>query len=279
MPAPQAMTMQNLAKAQFMSFAIKLPVDWKQPQGKAGEQYGKAFKSNEHVGTLTPPTLFVPASMNKYHTDTVDENSHKFDKYIDGICSAICSAWSKWQSTATMAGMAVIGPAVTGGVVAGIPWTPIIGAEGPQATPSELKYTMAIASVLGAAWQAYTATISIPGLPFFPQFAVFPSPAAVMVPSISPFNVASLIQVTAPISKMALKGQMITALADPGAPHHAELFDSIADAFEKCFMQWQLSTMVTNLMGSGAVPTMAAVPPVPGPVAGGTAFMKPGGFT
>jgi hypothetical protein len=278
MPAPQATMMQTLAKTQFTSFAIKLPVDWKQPQGKAGDQYAKAFKASEHVGTLTPPTLFMPASMNKYHTDTVDEISHKFATFIDGICSAICSAWSQWQATAVLSGVLIAGPVATGGQVAGIPWQPIILAMGPKATPNELKYTQVVASVLGQAWLAYTATIKVPGLPFYPMFAAFPSPAAPPTPNV-PFPVAALTQVTVPISKMLLKQQMIAMLADPGAPHHAELFDSIADAFEKCFQQWQLSTMVNNVLGMGAVPSMSLPIPVPGPVVAGVGTMTPGGFT
>jgi hypothetical protein len=36
--------------------------------------------------------------------------------------------------------------------------------------------------------------------------------------------------------------------------------------------------MVTNVLGIGAVPSMALPIPVPGPVAVGTAMMAPGGF-
>lgn len=278
MPAPQATMMQNLAKAKFMSFQIKLPVDWKQPQGKAGEQYGKAFKQGEHVGTLTPPTLFVPASMNKYHTDTVDEISHKFASFIDGICSAICSAWSQWQAAATMVGVMVNAVTATGGQVVGPPLGPLILASGPKATPSELKYTTAIANAIDQGWLSYTSSIKVPGLPWYPAFAAFPGPMAPPMPNV-PVPVAALTQVTVPISTMVLKQSMVGLLADPPAPHHAELLESIADAFEKCFMQWQVMTMVTNVLGMGPIPTFAP-PVVPvGPVVMGTGNMTPGGFT
>jgi hypothetical protein len=63
------------------------------------------------------------------------------------------------------------------------------------------------------------------------------------------------------------------------APFHAELFEAIIDGFQKCFLLWQTSTMVTNVLGTGPVPTFAP-PYVPaGPVVGGTAVMTPGGFT
>jgi hypothetical protein len=76
-----------------------------------------------------------------------------------------------------------------------------------------------------------------------------------------------------------MKQQMVGQLADPMAPFHAELFEAIIDGFQKCFLLWQTSTMVTNVLGTGPVPTFAP-PYVPaGPVVGGTAVMTPGGFT
>ena len=72
---------------------------------------------------------------------------------------------------------------------------------------------------------------------------------------------------------------VIGALGDPMAPHHQQLFESIADAVEKCFQLWQTTTMVTNVLGMGPIPTFAP-PVVPaGPVLGGMANMTPGGFT
>ena len=54
---------------------------------------------------------------------------------------------------------------------------------------------------------------------------------------------------------------------------------AIADAFEKSFNLWKVSTMVTNVMGTGPIPTFAP-PYVPvGPVVGGFGTMLPGGFT
>ena len=71
MPAPQASMMQQLAKLQFQSFAIKLPTDWRQPQGNpAAKQYSDAFPPADRAGCRRPmpPALFLPASMNKNHT-------------------------------------------------------------------------------------------------------------------------------------------------------------------------------------------------------------------
>ena len=280
MPAPQASMMKNLAKLQFSSFALKVPTDWKQPQGDPqGKQYGDAFQPSEKAtapATAAPP-LFQPASMNKYHTDTQKKLTEQFGSFIDGICTAICSAWGNWQSMASMAGIIVNAVTATGGQVVGPPLMPLILAEAPKDGPSALKYSNAVASVIGTAWLTYTASIKIPGLPFYPAFAAFPSPVAPPTPNV-PVPLAALTQVAVSVSKMALKGQMIGQLGDPMAPFHKELFDSIADAFDKCFQLWQGTTMVTNVLGTGPVPTFAP-PYVPvGPVMGGVGTMPPGGF-
>jgi hypothetical protein len=71
---------------------------------------------------------------------------------------------------------------------------------------------------------------------------------------------------------------MVGQLGDPQAQHHKELLDCIAQAVGAVFKIWLPSTMVTNVLGMGPIPTF--VPPfVPvGPVLGGTATMAPGGL-
>jgi hypothetical protein len=164
-----------------------------------------------------------------------------------------------------------------GGQVVGPPMGPLILASAPKATPSEMKFSNAIANAIGNGWLTYTATIKVPGLPWYPAFAALPSPVAPPMPNV-PCPVIALTQVPTSVSKSVLKAQMIGLLGDPMAKHHKELFDSVADAFEKCFQLWQTTTMVNNVIGTGPVPTFAP-PFVPvGPVVGGIANMTPGGF-
>jgi hypothetical protein len=224
-----------------------------------------------------PPALFVAASNNKYHTDTAKKISDQFTAYIDGVCDAICSAWSQWQSMATMVGVMVNAVTASAGQVVGPPMGPLILASAPKATPQEIKYSNAISNAINTGWLSYQSTIKVPGLPWYPAFAAMPSPVAPPTPNI-PVPVIALTQVTTTVSKMMLKQSMIGLLADPMALHHQELFDAIADAFEKCFQTWQASTQVTNVLGTGPVPTFAP-PFVPvGPVVGGVGTMTPGGF-
>jgi hypothetical protein len=155
---------------------------------------------------------------------------------------------------------------------------PLILASGPKSTPNEMKYTNVIANVIGTAWQTFTATVKIPGLPWYPAYAAVPSPMAPPTPNV-PMPFAALTQVPVSISSSIMKMQMVSQLGDPQAPFHQELFESITDAFEKCYNLWKVSTMVTNVLPTLApVPTFAP-PYVPvGPVVGGMAIMAPGGL-
>jgi len=277
MPAPIASAVQQLARLKFTSFNLTVPTNWKDPQGAAGDQYGRAFKPNEKMSTPGMPPLFQAASMNKYHTDTQKMHIAKVGAFIDGICSAICSAWSQWQSMATMAGVLIAGPVASVGQLIGPPLTPLILASAPKATPQEMKYSNVIATVIGTAWLSFTATVKIPGLPWYPLFAAFPGPMAPPTPNV-PTPFAALTQVPVSISCNAMKAQMIGQLADPQAPFNKELFESICDAFEKTYNLWKVSCMVTNVLGFGPIPTFAP-PFVPvGPVLGGTGTMAPGGL-
>ena len=271
--------MQQLARLKFTSFNLKVPQNWKNPTGDPDAQhYSDAFKPEEKSSAPGMPPLFQPATLNKYHTDTQKMHIAKVGKFIDGTCSAICSAWSQWQSMSTMVGVVIAGPTASVGQIVGPPLTPLILASAPKATPMEMKYSNVVANVIGTAWLTFTATVKVPGMPWYPAFAAVPSPVAPPMPNI-PCPFAALTQVPVSISTNVLKMQMVGQLADPTAPFHKELFESIADAFEKSYNIWKVSTMVTNVLGTGPVPTFAP-PYVPvGPVVGGVGTMTPGGFT
>lgn len=279
MPAPQATMMAEFAKQKFMSFGIKLPTDWRQPMGKLGDMLTQALRPEERACTPTPPTLFFPPSSNKYHSDAVGSISKIFSGFIDEICGAICDAWLQWQSSATLSGVLITGPVATLGQVAGPPLIPLIMAKAMMKPrkPDELKYWTAIATVIGQAWLTYTATIKVPGLPWYPMFAAFPGPLAPPMPNV-PVPIIALTQEVTALSPQILKNQMVGMLGNPNAPHHEKLFESITQAFDLCFKTWQTTTMVTNVLGTGPVPTFAP-PFVPvGPVLGGIGTMTPGGF-
>lgn len=272
--------MKMAAKTKFASNSIQVPVDWSQPSGDpAGKQYTDAFQPSERAVPphVAVPPLFMPKSPNKYHVDTQKMLNEKFGAFIDKTCEAICSAWSTWQSAATMVGVMITGPTASMGQIVGPPLTPLIMAQGAVSTPMEMKYTSAIANVIGTAWLSFTATVKVPGLPWYPMFAACPSPVAPPTPNV-PVPFAALTQVPASIAPATMKQQMVGMLGDPKAQYHQELFDCICDAFDKMYTLWKVSTMVTNVLGTGPVPTFAP-PYVPvGPVVGGVGTMTPGGF-
>ncbi len=279
MPAPQSSMMKQLARLKFSSNGLKVPHNWQAPAGDAASQYPDAFKPSERTTSPDPtaPPLFIPHTLNKYHTDVQKTLTREIGSYLDGICDAICSAWATWQSSAVLTGVLINAVIATLGQVVGPPITPLILAQGPKSKPNAARYTNIIANVIGNAWQVYTATIKVPGMPWYPAFAAVPSPVAPPMPNI-PCPVVALTQVTVAVSASTMKPQMIGQLGDPTAQYAPEIFDAVTDAFEKCFTIWQTTTMVTNVLGTGPVPTFAP-PVVPvGPVVAGIGNMTPGGF-
>jgi hypothetical protein len=119
------------------------------------------------------------------------------------------------------------------------------------------------------------ATVKVPGMVWYPSFTAFPSPIAPPTPNI-PCPFAALTMASALVSASTLKSQIV---AMAGQPANESVYDAIGDAFEKMFNVWKATTMVTNVIGTGPIPTFAP-PYVPvGPVVGGIGTMPPGGFT
>ena len=277
MPAPIATMVKQLVRLKFTSFGIKVPLNWQHPTGEALKAWNTAFKDSDKTVPPGMPPLFLPATMNKVHVDTQKMHIDKIGKFMDDMTDSICAAWSKWQSLASLAGVLVNGPTASMGMIAAPPIDMLILAEMmPKATtPMLMKYTKAIATVIGRGWMAWQSSFKIPGLPMFPLFAMMTSPVAPPTASI-PFPLLAMTQVSTTLSAQVLKGMMVAELGDVMAPFHDKLFEAFADGFEKTFIQWQATTQVMKVMGTGPVPTFAP-PYVPGgPVVGGTGFAAPG---
>jgi hypothetical protein len=277
MPAPIDTAMQQLARQKFTSFALRVPTNWQDPQGDAGQQYSDAFSISEKMTAPGNPPLFIAASANKYHTDTQKMLIAKIGGFLDKTCSAICYAWGQWQKMAAMPGIIVNGPVAAGGQITGPPLQAFIVQKGAMDTPNLEKFTNVIATVISTAWLAFTATVKVPGLPWYPAFAMVTAPVAPPMQNL-PCTFAQLVQVPASIAAQAMKAQMVSMLADPQAPFAPQIFDSICTAFEQTYNTWKATCMV-QAKGTGPVPTFAP-PVVPGgPVVMGVAAVTPGGFT
>jgi hypothetical protein len=268
--------MQQLARQQFRSFGIRVPLD-----GTPPSQEEMSVFAPEELNTVpdpTPPGIVFAATPLMYHTHAQKDLNQKLGGFIDQMCSAICSAWSQWQSQCAMTGGIVAAITCSGGAFVGPPWLPFILAGAPKNTEALLKTSHAVAEAISNGWLLYQNSLKVPGLPFYPAFGAFPGPMAPPTPNV-PVPVMALGQDPTAVSKLKLKHLMHANYGNPTADFMDPLFDSIADAFEKCFLTWQTSTMVTNVLGSGPIPTFAP-PVVPaGPVVGGVANMAPGGLT
>lgn len=175
----------------------------------------------------------------------------RYEAFIDGIAEAICAAWSRWQSIATLSGVSVSGSVASDGRVLGPAWAPLILARAPRLTPWARKRSAVIATTLGEAWMAYLASVRVPSLEWYP------ARASANVPT--PFR--SLSQVSGCLNTMSLLGRMAAALGRQRAGMDVKLLWSIAEAFVQCFRAWHASTMVTGVIADGEV-----------------AGMRPGGF-
>jgi hypothetical protein len=280
MPAPQAPILKQLVRAKFTSFQIKVPLDWRNPQGEGANQYPGAFKDNEHTVAPNAP-LFLPQTFNKYHVDVQRQHNKDYGEFMDAISEAICFAWQQWQTSATLVGVIINGPAATVGNVVGPPWAPLIITKAQELLAPMSRYTLAyvnaVANTLSTAWMTYTTSIKVPGLPWYPAFLMCPSPVAPPTPNV-PASLAMLTQVPAPLAPALLAQQMWAMLGMPREPFGQKMFEAIADGFDKVFQIWSKSTMIQNVIGTGPVPSFA--PPISpaGPVVMGVGTMPPGGF-
>ncbi len=277
MPAPQGKQFAKLAKLLFNSKQIKLPIKW----ADLGIQYPDAFELSELVAPPNKPlNLFKESTLNKYNVDTAKDIGGKFEKYIDGVCEAMCGAIDKWMKAAKFSSVQVAAVCAVGapGCISGPALKSIIEGSAPKKTKMEKKYSKAIAAAFSDAWKSYQDKLTIPGLPWYPAFATFPGPQAPPTPNV-PMPLITLPSAgEADLAPAKLKKSMEDKLGDKDALHAKELFDSIASAFAVIFLQFKSTTTVTKVMGKGSIPSFA--PPVApvGPVVGGDVVPAPGIF-
>ncbi len=171
--------------------------------------------------------------------------------------------------------MTIDSAVAAGGTLVGPPLEPLILAAAPKGTPSELRLSAAVASVFGTTFLSWQESVTIPALPLYPAFAAFPGPIAPPTPNV-PFPLTQLLSARSVMA--GLGGAIATMFGDPADPNGASICNAIGSALEQAFLDWLTVTQVTNIFGTGPVPTFAP-PYVPvGPVIGGVGTMTPGGL-
>jgi hypothetical protein len=274
MPVPQASFISMTATNHFRSLGIVHPSDWSQPTGEAGRMFVEAFPESERAVPVDPMLLFRPASNNKYHVDACKDVGGKVQRFIEETSKALVMGWQQWCLGTTVAGVMINGPVgmLAPGNLISPPAFPMCMPTALKDTPLLLAYSRATLQAFGDALQVwalgYTATLNYP-----PTFATCPMPMHPPMPNIpSPIGTAGKSPGEVMLEVEQLKGMMIANHGDPMAPHHAELFESMATGINKAFAMWLQSTPLQLILGTGPVPTFA--PPVApaGPVVAGTGF-------
>jgi len=192
--------------------------------------------------------------------------------------AGVARAVAKWQSQAVLKDVVINGPTAAGGSVTGPALQPVIeqmmAAAGVPAAVAK-----AFAGPVSSGWSAWAATLRAPSMNWYPPFASFPGPVAPPTPNV-PAPLMALGGNPSPLSAASLKASIRKALGDRANDRQASAaIDEFADDFAARFANYRVSAMVTNVMGTGPVPTFAP-PYVPvGPVVGGKGTMQRGGFT
>jgi hypothetical protein len=181
-----------------------------------------------------------------------------------------------WQRTATLSEVKVEAATAIGGVLRGSPIKPhIVAALAGRAAPGHV--IGAFAEAAGRAWDFWTSKVGVPGLPWYPAFAALPVPIAPPTPNVP--TPLSAITRGATIDGGSVSRSIIGMLGPEGAePAARDAANEFGDWLSASFVVWHVTTMVTNVIGRGPVPTFAP-PYVPvGPVVHGSAESVPGGL-
>jgi hypothetical protein len=193
-------------------------------------------------------------------------------KVTSTAISAASDAVTTWKSLASLTGVTVNAVTAVGGKLVGPALGPLVRA-GMAASGAPPDVLAAFSEGIGRVWAAWAASVKVPGLPWYPAFAAVPSPVAPATPNVpSPLLALSAVPITAAALETAILGR----LPGPKEAERDQAVRNFATSFVISFNIMLASTMVTNVLGTGPVPTFAP-PYVPvGPVVGGTANGPPG---
>lgn len=287
---PGLSVIKILGNVKFLSHNLKLPVDWKQPQGDpdAG-QYGDAIKPAEKVAvpSLIPP-WFMPHNTTKQHVKSCDDVGKEFKKLHDDCLDAVVFAHNMWKLQAMLKDLKIMAVSAIGspGCLSGPELEPLIKMAPMVAAymGNYAKYRDAVAKGVSKAFKEWQDQVMVPGLPWYPAFAAFPGPMGPPMPNIpTPLIALPSSKVTNLMMPDTMKNYMVDAL-DSGlkdkdsSKQHVALFDAIATVLAMAFTMWLPSQQAMLVLGQGPIPTFAP-PYVPvGPVMNGQNIPTPGHF-
>jgi hypothetical protein len=273
----------------FFGKSFKLPVDFQKPSGDpAGKQYDKAWQPADKVAipSCIPP-WFMPAEIpNKYYQQSCDDVGKAFKEMHDTMIDAVGFSHNMWKLQAKFQNLQVMSVSAIGSPGC---------LDGPELesniknfpgcaswSGNKGKFRDAVAKGVSKAFKDWQGKVMVPGLPWYPAFAAFPSAMAPPMPNVpTPLIACPSAMMSNIITPSTMKQNMIDAF-DGGLKdkdkdkHHEAAFEAIATVLSLAFLMWLPMQQVMLVLGKGPIPTYAP-PFVPvGPVVGGDNIAAPG---
>ena len=216
-----------------------------------------------------PPALFRAASNSAADLANQRSMHQLYDSMFQQLIEAIEFGFNRYRQSAGLVDVIINGPIAIGGRLGGPNLDALIMSAPSVASWTSPRAAMreAVAKGLHQQWSRLAESVKVSGLPWYPTFAAFPGPVAPPTPNVPmPFMVLSHdAGATAPSTLKAAMRSCLQGRFD----YSDEFFESIATGFDSTLQVWKATQMVTQVLGTGPVPTFAP-PYVPvGPVVGG----------
>jgi len=279
---PPLTLIKILGNAKFFSDGLKLPVKWdekfyKDHNPEPGEQ-GNAPKT-------IPPWFMAEHPGYRYQQKSCDDIGKNFKDFHDTILDAVSFAHQMWCLQAKIKGINIMAVAAVGppGSIDGPELESLIKSAPAVASWSGnmAKHRDAVAKGVSKCFKDWQGQVAVPGLPWYPAFAAFPSAMAPPMPNIP---VPLIMCPSAKITSLVMPDDMTKAMddaldgglkdKDPSKQYHA-LHDAIATVLSLAFLLWMVQQQVMLVLGKGPIPSFAP-PFVPvGPVVGGAEVGTP----
>jgi hypothetical protein len=292
MPPLNAKSFAMLGYLVFISKQFKMPTkaDYKKPPDM--QQYTMdSMSMADHIppppSHMMPGPWFTPQTpANKHYQKSCDDIGKKWQEFVDNMLDAVDFSHNMWRLQAKIKDLQVAAVSAIGApgcldgpeLESNIKGAPMVAAWSGNAG----KLRDAVAKGVSKCFKDWQGKVMVPGLPWYPAFAAFPSPSAPPMPNVPmPLIACPSAMMSAMIVPATLKDEMVKALDGgvkdkDGDKHYEAAFEAIATAIAMAFPIWLASQQVMLVMGKGPIPTFAP-PYVPvGPVLGGDNIAAPG---
>jgi hypothetical protein len=285
---PPLTLVKTLGGVKFLSHSLKLPGQFKAASGSpAKEHYDKCWKDEDKIAVpqLIPPWFKPAESSNKYYQDTCDKIGQNFKDFHDAMLDAIGEAHGKLKMQAKFKDIQIAAVSAIGspGCLDGPAMESDIKNASSVASFSgnKAKHRDAVAKGVSKCFKDWADNVTVPGLPWYPAFAAFPSAMAPPMPNVPTPLIAC---VSSKLSSIIMPDDMKKAMDDAldgglkdkdPEKHYEALHDAIATVCAAGFAIW-VAAQTQMVMGKGPIPSFAP-PYVPvGPVVGGDIISAPG---